>query len=51
MHEYFTLATRMTEPIACFEPYNEGDDIEEYFECVELFLRCTKSQVSGAPYK
>ena len=41
MRDYFTLATRMTEPIARFEPYNE-DDIEEYFEHVELFLEVHK---------
>ena len=42
MRDYFTLATRMTEPIARFEPYNEGDDIEEYFERVELFFEVHK---------
>ena len=42
MLDYFTLATRMTEPIARFVPYNEGDDIEEYFERVELFFEVYK---------
>ena len=36
------MATRMSESIACFEPYNEGDDTEEYFEWVELFFEVYK---------
>ena len=32
----------MSESIACFEPYNEGDDIEEYFERLELFFEAHK---------
>ena len=40
--EYFTLATRMSESIACFEPYNEGGYTEEYFKRVELFFEVHK---------
>ena len=36
------MATRMAESIARFEPYNEGDDIEEYFERIELFFEIHK---------
>ena len=32
----------MAESIAWFEPYNEGDDIEEYFERIELFFEVHK---------
>ena len=32
----------MAESIARFEPYNEGDDIEEYFERIELFFEVHK---------
>ena len=32
----------MAESIARFEPYNEGDDIEEYFERIELFFKVHK---------
>ena len=32
----------MAESIACFEPYNEGDDIEQYFEWVKLFFEMHK---------
>ena len=32
----------MTEPIARFKPYNEGDDIEEYFDHMELFFEVHK---------
>ena len=42
LSDYFTLATRMAEPIARFEAYNETDDIEEYFERVELFFEVHK---------
>ena len=42
VRNYFTLATRMIELIACFEPYNEGDDVEGYFERVELFFEVHK---------
>jgi len=33
------LGLRIANPVACFEAYNEQDDIEEYFERLELFLR------------
>ena len=32
----------MTELIAHFEPYSEGDDIEGYFERMELFFEVHK---------
>ena len=32
----------MAESIARLEPYNEGDDIEEYFERMELFFEVHK---------
>ena len=40
--ENFTLAMRRSESIARFEPYNEADDIEEYFEWLELFFEVHK---------
>ena len=36
---YFTLATKMTEPFVHFEQYNKSDNIEEYFERLELFFQ------------
>ena len=36
------MAMRMKESIARFEPYNEGDDIEEYFKWVEFFFEVHK---------
>jgi len=32
------LATRMADPVAHFEAYIEQDNIEEYFERLELFF-------------
>ena len=40
--ENFTLAMTMSESIAHFDRYNEGDDIEEYFERLEFFLEVHK---------
>ena len=37
-----TLATSMANPIACFETYQEADDIKEYFERLELFFEVQK---------
>ena len=42
MRDYLTLTTRMTELIAHFEPYSEGDDIEGHFERMELFFEVHK---------
>ena len=42
------------QPIARFEPYNEGDDIEEYVEHVEQFFwgaQNCKWEKSGTSYK
>ena len=36
------MATRMAESIVRFEPFNEGDDIEEYFERIERFFEIHK---------
>ena len=36
------MAMRRSESIARFEPYNEADDIEEYFEWLELFFEVHK---------
>ena len=33
------MATRLTEPLTCFEQFHKSDDIEEYFEWLELFLK------------
>ena len=33
-----TLATRMAVSVIRFEPYNEVEDIEQYFERLEMFL-------------
>ena len=33
------MATKMTEPFIRFEQYNECDDIEEYFEQLQLFFQ------------
>ena len=33
-----TLATRMAVTAIKFEPYNEAEDIEQYFERLEMFL-------------
>ena len=32
-----TLAMRMANPIACFKTYDEADDVEGYFEPLDLF--------------
>ena len=39
--ENFTLAMTMSESVAHFDRYNEGDDIE-YFEQLEFFLEVHK---------
>ena len=36
------MVTRMSESIARFKSYNEGDNIEKYFEQVELFFKVCK---------
>ena len=33
------MATKMNEPFIHFEQYNECDDIEEYFEQLQLFFQ------------